>query len=454
MKKYPLLFKLGTMFLLLLLLWIPLSMVRSLVQERIQYSNTATFEVSRLSAGQQVVLGPFMYWPYTETFTGAVAADGGKIDLIRQTHQHQFVRFAQTLQVDAELTTQSLKRGLFPVTVYQSEHKLKGQFQSQEAPAIKAQHHGGVVTKGRPLLVFQVSDLRGLSGTPNMQLGGRTLKIASFTLPGLGTVLGAELPEEAWTQALPFELSFSLGGTGSVAWVPLGDTSDMNLRSDWQHPRFEGDFLPRERDISQQGFTARWSTTSLASKAQRQLSEEISQAQRQLSEPVREASRLGGGWSGERMQVELINPNDIYQQIDRATKYGLIFVLLTFIGFFLFEIVRQWRIHPMQYLMVGAALTVFFLLLLSLSEILGFAIAYGLATIACVGLLTVYLSAVLGGYRRSLGMSVLLVVLYGLLYGILMSEDNALLMGSLLLFGALSATMLITRKLDWYKAGA
>jgi inner membrane protein len=154
------------------------------------------------------------------------------------------------------------------------------------------------------------------------------------------------------------------------------------------------------------------------------------------------------------MQVELIEPLDIYQQTERATKYGMLFVLLTFVGFFLFEMVRQWRIHPMQYLMVGAALTVFFLLLLSLSEQLGFAAAYGLATTACVGLLTVYLSAVLGGYRRGLGMSVLLVALYGLLYGILMSEDNALLMGSLLLFGALSATMLITRKLDWYKAGA
>ena len=444
MKNYPLLFKLVTVFLLLVLLWIPLALVRDVVLERTEYRNIAAHEVAQLNAGEQTVLGPFMYWPYTETYAVQVPGAAPNAEPVRQTTQHRLLRFAQTLNVDAGLSTQVLKRGVFPVTVYQADHQIQGQFHAQNALTIAPKQRGGVVTMGRPLLVFQVSDLRGLSSAPTLQLGQHTLKVTSLSLPGLGAVLGAELPEEAWTQDLPFELRFGLGGTGSLAWVPLGDTSDMALRSDWPHPRFGGDFLPRERDIQDKGFTARWGTTSLASKAQQQLAE-------QLDPTVRPEHTI---WEGERMQVELIEPLDIYQQTERATKYGMLFVLLTFVGFFLFEMLRQWRIHPMQYLMVGAALTVFFLLLLSLSEQLGFAAAYGLATTACVGLLTVYLSAVLGGYRRGLGMSVLLVALYGLLYGILMSEDNALLMGSLLLFGALSATMLITRKLDWYKAGA
>lgn len=437
MKKYPLLLKLSSVFLLLVVLWIPLTLVHGVVQERTEYRNTAVHEVSRLSAGQQTVLGPFMYWPYTETNRTPVTDSSRKAEPTWQVTSQRLFRFPQTLQVDAQLKTQVLKRGVFPVTVYQAAHQLNGQFQAQALQRISPQQRGGVVTMGRPLLIFQVTDLRGLSGAPTLQLGGHSLKVSSFSLPGLGQVLGAELPEEAWTQALPFDLRFDLDGTGSLSWVPLGDTSNVALRSDWQHPRFAGDFLPRERDIHDQGFTARWSTTSLASKAQQELI--ASEAQR--------------AWQGERMRVDLIQPLDIYQQTERASKYGLMFVLLTFVGFFLLEILRQWRIHPMQYLMVGAALTVFFLLLLSLSELLGFDMAYGLATASCVGLLTVYLSAVLGSFRATAGMGVLWLALYGLLYGILMSEDNALLMGSLLLFAALSVTMLITRKLDWYKAG-
>lgn len=437
MKKSPLLLKLSSVFLLLVVLWIPLTLVRGVVQERTEYRNTAVHEVSRLNADQQTVLGPFMYWPYTESNRTPVTDSSRKEEPTWQVTSQRLFRFPQTLQVDAQLKTQVLKRGVFPVTVYQAAHQLNGQFQAQPLQRITPQQRGGVVTMGRPLLIFQVTDLRGLSGAPTLQLGGHSLKVTSFSLPGLGQVLGAELPEEAWTQALPFDLRFDLDGTGSLSWVPLGDTSNVALRSDWQHPRFAGDFLPRERDIHDQGFTARWSTTSLASKAQQELV--ASEAQR--------------AWQGERMQVDLIQPLDIYQQTERASKYGLMFVLLTFVGFFLLEILRKWRIHPMQYLMVGAALTVFFLLLLSLSEWLGFAMAYGLATASCVGLLTVYLSAVLGSFRATAGMGVLWLALFGLLYGILMSEDNALLMGSLLLFAALSVTMLITRKLDWYKAG-
>jgi inner membrane protein len=437
MKKSPLLLKLGSVFLLLVVLWIPLSLVREMVQERTDYRNTAIHEVARSNAGQQTVLGPFMYWPYTETNRTPATESSRKGESISQVTSQRLFRFPQTLEVDAQLKTQVLKRGVFPVTVYQAANQLKGQFQAQTAPRISPQQRGGVVTMGRPLMIFQVTDLRGLSGAPTLQLGGQLLKVASFSLPGLGQVLGAELPEEAWTQALPFELHFDLDGTGNLAWVPLGDTTNVALRADWPHPRFGGDFLPRKREIHSQGFTARWSTTSLASKAQQELL----------------ASETQRAWQGERMQVDLIEPLDIYQLTDRASKYGLMFVLLTFVGFFLFEMLRQWRIHPLQYLMVGAALTVFFLLLLSLAELLGFALAYALATASCVGLLTVYLSAVLGSFRASAGMGVLWVALYGLLYGILMSEDNALLMGTLLLFAALSVTMLITRKLDWYKAG-
>jgi inner membrane protein len=435
MKNHPLLSKLLTAMALLALLWLALAMVGGVVNERTSYRDTATDEVSRLNAGQQTVLGPFMYWPYSERY---VVRSADKSESVQHTERGMLLRFAQTLSVDATLNTQVLQRGVFPVTVYQTEHHLSGRFEAQASTPPLPQQPGGTLTMERPWLVFRVSDLRGLSGTPVLKLGEHNLTVVSHTLPGLGAVLAAELPPDTWTQELPFDLRFGLGGTGSIAWVPLGDTSDMALRANWPHPRFGGDFLPRERDINAQGFEARWGTTSLASQAQQQLASQLQHNERDDLAAI------------ERMKVDLIEPLDIYQQTERATKYGLLFVLLTFVAFFLLEMVKRWRIHPMQYLMVGSALTLFFLLLLSLSERLGFAWAYAVATSACLGLLAVYLSAVLGNWRRGIGMSALLVVLYGLLYGILMSEDNALLMGSLLLFGALAAAMLVTRKLDWH----
>ncbi|RZJ03522.1 MAG: cell envelope integrity protein CreD, partial [Rubrivivax sp.] len=152
----------------------------------------------------------------------------------------------------------------------------------------------------------------------------------------------------------------------------------------------------------------------------------------------------------EGFAVALDNPVDVYRMTERATKYAMMFIVLTFAAFFVLEMVRQWRIHPMQYLMIGAALVLFFLLLLSLSEHIDFAWAYLVASAACIGLLAHYLRHVLGGWRPGLAMSGLLVALYGVLYGILVSEDNALMMGSLLLFGVLSAIMVATRKVDWY----
>jgi inner membrane protein len=154
------------------------------------------------------------------------------------------------------------------------------------------------------------------------------------------------------------------------------------------------------------------------------------------------------------LEVRLVDPVNVYSQADRATKYGVLFVVLTFVGFALFELIRRLPIHPLQYLLVGLALAIFFLLLLSLSEHIPFWQAYVVSAAACIGLQGAYLSHVLQSRARGFGFAAMLTVLYAVLYGLLVSEDNALLMGSLLLFGLLAATMWITRKVDWYALGA
>jgi len=230
------------------------------------------------------------------------------------------------------------------------------------------------------------------------------------------------------------ELSLVLDGTRSLAVVPVGDDSRIAIRSPWPHPLFGGSFLPNERQVGENGFEAQWAVSSLASEAQRQL-------------------RGSAGVEAETVSVELVNPVDIYTQADRASKYGILFIVLTFVGFILFELIKRLRIHPLQCLMVGLALAIFFLLLLSLSEHIPFWVAYVVSAVACIGLQAVYLSGVLRSWLRGLGFAGMLTVLYGALYGLLVSENNALLMGSLLLFAVLATAMWVTRRIDWYELG-
>ncbi|MCO2314175.1 cell envelope integrity protein CreD, partial [Pseudomonas aeruginosa] len=208
----------------------------------------------------------------------------------------------------------------------------------------------------------------------------------------------------------------------------------------WPHPSFGGEFLPSEREITAQGFTARWQTSFFATN--------MEEALRSCVEEQR-----CDGFQARAFGVGLVDPVDQYLKADRAIKYALLFITLTFAGFFLFEVLKRLAVHPVQYALVGLALAFFYLLLLSLAEHVGFELAYLVSAGACVGLIGFYLCFVLRSVARGLGFSAGLAGLYGLLYGLLSAEDYALLMGSLLLFAVLAAVMVLTRRLDWYGVG-
>jgi len=233
------------------------------------------------------------------------------------------------------------------------------------------------------------------------------------------------------------QLSFTLAGTQGLEVVPVADDTRVQIASAWPHPSFTGDFLPVQRSVRADGFDAQWAVSSLASQAQTQL-QQLKTADTRL----------------DALRVELIDPVDVYTLADRASKYGILFVVLTFVGFGLFELIRRLPIHPLQYLLVGLALAMFFLLLLSLSEHVAFWIAYVVSALACIGVQLVYLSGVLRSWARAAGFAAGLSALYGALYGLLVSEDNALLMGALLLFGVLALIMWVTRRVDWYALSA
>ena len=462
MNKYPLLSKTLVIGFLMLLLTIPLMLVRDVIQERSSNRRFAATEVARASAGEQTVVGPVMVVPFTETYPVTVLVPGTKDQTrieMRQTRGTDLF-FPDQLDQQSQLDTEVRWRGIFPVTVFNSAHQGQGHF-TWEAP--KATQKGGQIQLGQPLVLMGVSDARGLLSAPQLNIGGHKLTFGQAPAEAQAPLpLAATLPVAALQGGakLAFDLKLELAGTGRIGWVPLADENTVTLKSSWPHPSFAGSFLPRTRDVGDAGFSATWSVPSLSSQAQAQFVAGFVRTGAEIAgdDHARPGyDERGGARSGnnryrslEQFSVSLDDPVDVYRLTERAAKYGMMFIVLTFAAFFVLEMVKRWRIHPMQYLMIGAALVLFFLLLLSLSEHLSFAAAYAIASGGCITLLSHYLRHVLGSWRAGLGMSGMLVALYGVLYGILISEDNALMMGSLLLFGVLAAIMVATRKLDWY----
>jgi inner membrane protein len=241
-------------------------------------------------------------------------------------------------------------------------------------------------------------------------------------------------PQAGGTGKLAMKLE--LAGMDRLDVVPAADDAEIVLRSPWPHPSFVGRFLPETRTVSDRGFEALWRVTGLATN-------------------IRDAfQRCGEGkceeYAASAFGVSLMPGVDVYQQSYRAVHYGLLFVVLTFALFFLYEVLAGLRVHPIQYALVGFALTAFYVLLIALAEHIAFGWAYLAAAAACVLLIGVYVRCVLGSFGRAAAMSALMCSLYGSLYMVLGSEDYALLMGALLLFAVLAAFMLATRRLDWY----
>ena len=438
MTPRPLLLRFVTVGVLTLLLLVPLAMVRNTIHERQDFRDQAVARVAQSTAGAQAFAGPIRVLSWTDSQPVEFTDSRGNKQTQIQKSTGRLLQFPRTLQLEGRLMPETRRIGLHEVRVYEWRTALAATF-ANELPRPAAN-----VTRefGRPYLVIGMADVRGLLGTPTLQVDGKGLRIEPGTRD-LAKQLGGV---HAWLPAIDagsvgggrVAMDLVLAGTETLDVVPLADSNRIRLQSPWPHPQFGGRFLPRTRTVGAAGFNAAWDISSLASDAQSQLQNEAG---------------LAGEAAAESLQVNLIDPVNVYSQADRASKYGLLFVLLTFVGFALFELIKRLPIHPLQYLLVGLALAIFFLLLLSLSEHIAFWQAYLLSAAACIGLQGVYLSHVLRSRIRGLGFAAMLTALYAVLYGLLVSEDNALLMGSLLLFGVLATVMWITRKFDWYELG-
>ncbi len=427
---------------LAMILMLPVAMIRDLVAERQARRNEAVSGIAEGWGKRQTVAGPYLAIPYERHWTVVKreTVDGKLREIRTGRSESQVVRLpAASVEwtVDTEISEKA--RGIYKARLYGAKLQAQGAF---SLPARAGLEDGASRYKwDAPRLVLGISDPLGIRAAPAVSVNGRNYGFApgpgdSALAGGLHAPLaGLQTGRE---QKLEFSLSLELGGSEAFAIAPLGADTAVAMRADWPHPSFQGRFLPAKHDIGPKGFTASWKISRFAA-----------QGAGQAASCAFPCNRMG-----EQISVSLIEPVGLYQQLERASKYGFLFIGLTFAAFLLFELLRRLAIHPAQYGLVGLALAMFFLLLTALSEHIDFAAAYAIASFACVGLVTGYLVRVLRSAGIGLAFGGVLAALYAMLYALLKAEDYSLLGGSLLLFGLLAALMIATRRVDWYGLGS
>ena len=452
--RYPLFLKTFIIGFVLLLIAIPLTLIGSIVKERQERQREAIQSIASSYAGAQRILGPVLVMPYQESYMveETLSDENGKRKhSVERRVDHVRYAMPKELNIKGPLTTHIKKRGIFEAPVYEWQASIKGSLIVPEAIPAERHRSDSSITWGQAYIAFGLSDMRGVIGQPTLDWDNQRIGFVKGSGVGVadsGMLAPISLPKDGKAANVTFSLKFGLRGTERLNIVPLGENNRVHIQSPWPHPSFGGRFLPdaSSQKVTSDGFDATWNISALASSAPQQFLR-TAKPSSASGERCPDASCL------EDMEIRLVEPVNVYTLSDRALKYGFLFVGITFAAFFLFELMRRLRIHPAQYFLVGLAQALFFLLVLSLSEHTDFSIAYLIAAMASIGLIGFYLSFVLQNIWRGMAFSGILGIVFGALYGLLISEDIALMLGSLLLFGLLASAMIVTRRFDWYRLG-
>lgn len=427
MLKSPLFWKITTLIGCIVLLSLPLMMVRELINERADYRSEVVDAIEQSTSGSQKLAGPLIAIPITETLT--------RMENQKEVnYQRSWVYYwlPESLAVTGKQTVESRRVGIYSGQVWHNTLQIKASFDPLRLAALRKTN----IVLGQPRLVVSVGDARGIGAIHAPEVNGNVLSVE----PGLGISgdgAGIHMPMPALAEDnKPLEIAFSLdlNGTGEFSLVPLGRNSELQLTSNWPHPGFLGSFLPTQREVSAAGYRAHWQSSWFANDMGSYFKDD-------MEIPW---SRLPA------FSADVMSLADQYQLTDRATKYAILLIGLTFMAFFVFESLTRRPLHPMQYLLVGLSLVLFYLVLLALSEHVGFTAAWLAASLSGAVMNGIYLQAVLRGWRNSLLFVAALLLLDGVMWFLLHSEDSALLLGTGVLALALSVLMFLTRRVDWY----
>jgi inner membrane protein len=421
---------------LTLLMLFPLFRVESLVDERQGLQHHAYETIAAGFGGPQVLGAPILSIDTEERSvitdtatrsTSEVWLRGSPIHVVPSN-----VRIANDVKVELR------SKGIYSVPVFVSKVVITGEFNGDALSRLAASNTDTRVLPASTVMQLPVSGIKYLRALTQFEVGGQALHPTSGEVAGFPALSAPlDLRGVDRTIALPFRLEFELAGSDSLQFLPLAADTAVTAKVDWPHPDFDGAFLPVSHELAIQGYMANWHVLEL---------------NRAIPPSWTGTDPSNASLLGTAFGVRLFQPSDIYTQNYRAVRYGILFIAVTFACFFAWEhLVHGLRLHPMQYLLVGLALATFYLLLLALSEHWGFGISYAVSAATLVALTTTYMAGATQIRHAALGIGAALGASYGALYVILLSEDYALLFGSLLLFAILATLMLATRKVDWSK---
>ena len=416
---------------LVLLLQIPIAKIRGVIEEREQTRAEAVDEVTNKWGRSQSLMGPAIIVPYMSRTVGQ--------DNRRQRQYQSDIEYAsflpESLKISGRIESELRYRGIFKIPVYRMSINLSGNFSRPDFTEWTIDPND--ILWDRAFLSVRVTDAQAMTKSSILSWNNKQLNF----LPSAGGVRGnpegihVKLKDNLDSESFDFSFSLELNGSVRAFFVPFGQDTEVNIVSNWPSPSFQGAWLPTNRTVNDEGFKATWNIPFLSTNYPKNW--------KSWSDLERAASSSFFG-------VDMISPIDHYRMAHRSVKYQILFLVLTFATLWLFEVLIKINIHPMQYLFVGVAMCLFYLLELSLAEHTGFVLAYVIASIAIIVLVTSYCLAVLKTAKRAMIVGLVVMLLYIYLYVLLMIEDYALLFGSVGLFVALAIIMFLTRKVDWY----
>jgi inner membrane protein len=430
------------------LLSIPLFAVYLLVYDRQDQSQTARASIAEGWGGPQTIAGPVLVLPYEQQVTETVTENGRQVTRTN-TVARELTLAPEIADVSTEVKPERRRRSIYEAVLFEARVSGTARF-ALPADLARSGVRPDQLFYDRAELRFGLRDARGLFGTPPaVQVDGRRLVLQ----PGKGLPATGRSGFFTWLDAAPIraramtaQFSFAFRGNGWLALAPQAGDTRWRVTSRWPHPSFQGGFLPVTQSVSDQGFGATWRIGNLALGRALFSSDTETVAASDAVNNRYDTAQQAGDYEA---RVDLFAPVDLYSQVNRSVKYGFLFIGFTFMAFLMFDVIAGVRVAMVEYLLVGAGLVLFFVMLLAFAEVVGFAAAYVIAAAAIIALLTAYSAAVLKSWRRGGYIAALLAALYGVLYVLLSLEAYSLLIGALLLFAALAGVMYLTRNLDW-----
>lgn len=426
--------KLFTIGFLLLLLLIPKAWINSLIEERQSRINEAINEVSDKWSGSQTICGPILVLPFTKaTSTLVEVSKNNYQNKIVYTEEEAFF-LPEKLLVNGTLLPEHRHRGIFDVIMYSSKFNISGTF---ARPDIKQL---GLTTDQvhweKAYLVHSISDLRGISDIPSVNINGKTWSsepLSKESNPELfKRAIATPFVLNNTDSVFRFETTLAIKGNSSLRFYPMGKLTKVQLKGQWNNPKFDGHYLPAQHIITNDSFNATWQVLHF--------NRPFPQAWIDAPSDI-EKTAFG---------VDLIMPVDQYQKSMRTAKYGILIVLLTFLSLFLMELIVKVNIHPFQYTLIGSALIVYYILLLSLAEHTGFNTAYIVASVTMILMVSLYALSFVPNKKMAALLAVLLIIFYAYIFVITQAQDYSLLLGSVGLLLIIGAIMYVSRKINWY----